>query len=114
MGVTNMTTVINVADNELGDAWYPDLFGRESDGRPMKASAEWQVSSTSSVMVYRDADAAGGGNLVLGDLDATTAELYEREIVLEPYTVPSVRLGELADPSGNTVTSAQTLTDEAG
>jgi hypothetical protein len=59
-----------------------------------------------------------GGNLIVGvdDLDQAAAELYEREIVLEPYTVPSgqFRLAELADPSGNTVTFAQTLTEAAG
>ena len=64
-------------------------------------------------MVYADADAAGGGTLIIGvdDLDAHAAELYEREIVLEPYTVPSgqFRLAELSDPSGNTVTFAQIL-----
>ena len=118
MGVTNTTTVLNVADHELGVAWYSDLFGREPDRRPMEGSAEWQVTPTSAVMVYADADTAGGGNLIVGvdDLDATTAELYEREIVLEPYTVPSgqFRLAELADPSGNTVTFAQTLTGAPG
>ena len=43
------------------------------------------------------------------------AELYEREIVLEPYTVASgqFRLAELADPSGNTVTFAQTADADA-
>ena len=118
MGVTNTTTVLNVADHELGVAWYSDLFGREPDRRPMDGSAEWQVTPTSAVMVYADADAAGGGNLILGvdDLDATASELYEREIVLEPYTVPSgqFRLAELADPSGNTVTFAQTLAAAPG
>lgn len=84
----------------------------------MEGSAEWQLTPTSAVMVYAHADAAGGGNLIVGvdDLDQTVAELYEREIVLEPHTVPSgqFRLAELDDPSGNTVTFAQTLTDEAG
>ena len=64
-------------------------------------------------MVYADADAAGGGTLIMGiaDLDAHAAELDERQIVLEPYTVPSgqFRLAELTDPSGNTVTFAQAL-----
>jgi hypothetical protein len=118
MGVTNTTTVLNVADHELRVAWYSDLFGREPDRRPMEGSAEWQVTTTSAVMVYADADAAGGGNLIIGvdDLNATSSELYEREIVLEPYTVPSgqFRLAELADPSGNTVSFAQTLADEPG
>ena len=54
---------------------------------------------------------AGGGTLIVGvaDLDAEAAALYEREIVLEPYTVPSgqFRLAELKDPSGNTVTFAE-------
>jgi Glyoxalase/Bleomycin resistance protein/Dioxygenase superfamily len=116
MGVTNTTTVLNVADHELGVAWYSDLFGREPDRRPMEGSAEWQVTPTSAVMVYADAETAGGGNLILGvdDFDATTSELYEREIVLEPHTVSSgqFRLAGLADPSGNTVTFAQTLADE--
>ena len=28
MGITTMTTVLNVADHELGVARYSDLFGR--------------------------------------------------------------------------------------
>jgi hypothetical protein len=117
MGVTNTTTVLNVSDHDLGVAWYSDLFGREPDRRPMDGSAEWQLTPTGSVIVYADADCAGRGNLIVGvdDLDPTAAELYQREIVLEPYTVPSgqFRLAELDDPSRNTVTFAQTLTNEA-
>ena len=74
-------------------------------------SAEWQLTDTSAVMVYADAAAAGGATLIVGvsDLDVQAAELYEREIVLEPYSVPSgqFRLAELQDPSGNTVTFAE-------
>jgi hypothetical protein len=118
MGVTHTTTVINVADHELGVAWYSDLFGREPDRRPMEGSAEWQLTAASSVMVYADNAAAGGTTLILGvdDIDAEAAALYEREIVLEPYTVASgqFRLAELDDPSGNTVTFAQTLKDGKG
>jgi predicted enzyme related to lactoylglutathione lyase len=113
MGITTITTVLNVADHELGVAWYSDLFGREPERRPMDGSAEWQLTETSAVMVYADADRAGGGTFIVGvaDLDAQAAELYEREIVLEPHTVPSgqFRFAELTDPSGNTVTFAQQL-----
>ena len=52
---------------------------------------------------------AGGGNLIIGrnDLDGHTVDLYDREIVLEPRTVPSgqFRLAEFTDPSGNAITS---------
>ncbi len=62
-------------------------------------------------MVYADAANSGGGILTVGvsDLEADAAELYEREIMLEPYTAPSgqSRLAELKDPSGNTVTFAE-------
>ena len=58
MGVTNTTTVLNVADHELGVAWYSDPFGREPDRRPMDGSAEWQLTATGDVMVYAKADAA--------------------------------------------------------
>jgi hypothetical protein len=111
MGITSTTTVLNVADHELGVAWYSDLFGREPDRQPMEGSVEWQLTDTSAVMVCADAAAAGGATLIVGvsDLDVQAAELYEREIVLEPYTVPSgqFRLAELQDPSGNTVTFAE-------
>jgi predicted enzyme related to lactoylglutathione lyase len=114
MGITSTTTVLSVADHDLAVAWYSDLFGREPDRRPMEPSAEWKLTDSSAVMVYADSDAAGGGTVVIGvnDIDAHAAELYEREIVLEPYTVPSgqFRLAELKDPSGNTVTFAQDLT----
>ena len=36
MGITSTTTVLNVADHDLGVAWYSDLFGREPDRRPME------------------------------------------------------------------------------
>ena len=101
MGITSTTTVLRVADHELAVAWYSDLFGREPDRQPMEGSAERQLTDTSAVMVYADAAAAGGATLIVGvsDLDVQAAELYEREIVLEPYTVPSgqFRLAELSD-----------------
>jgi hypothetical protein len=52
----------------------------------MEGSAEWQLTDASAVMVDAAADKAGGGDLivVVDDLDARAAELYEREIVLEP------------------------------
>jgi predicted enzyme related to lactoylglutathione lyase len=115
MGVTHTTTVLNVTDHELGVAWYSDLFGREPDRWPMDGSAEWQITPTSAIMIYADADASGHGTLIVGvdDLEAMAAELYEREIVLEPYSpVGQFRLAQLADPSGNTVTFAQTLSTE--
>jgi hypothetical protein len=111
MGIATITTVLNVVDHELGAAWFSDLFGREPDRRPMDGTAEWQLTETSAVMVYADADKACGGCLIGGvtDLDAQAAELYDREIVLEPYTVPwgQFRLAELQDPSGNAVTFAE-------
>ncbi len=36
----------------------------------MEPSAEWQLTDT-AVMVYADADAAGGGNLIVGVADST-------------------------------------------
>ena len=113
MSIVSTTTVLSVAEHALAVAWYSDLFGREPDRRPMEPSAEWQLTDTSAVMVYADADAAGGGNLVDRGRRhrGHAAELYEREIVLEPYTVPSgqFRLAELTDPAGNTVVFAQDL-----
>ena len=92
MTIVHTTTVLNVADHDLGVAWYSDLFGREPDRRPMEPSAEWQLTDTGAVMVCAD-------------------DLSEREIVLEPYTLPSgqFRLDELTNPSGNTVTFTQDL-----
>jgi hypothetical protein len=66
MGITSTTAVLNVADHELGVAWYSDLFGREPDRQPMEGSAEWQLTDTSAVMVYADAAAAGGTTLIVG------------------------------------------------
>jgi hypothetical protein len=66
MGITTITTVLNVADHELGVAWCADLLGREPHPRPVEGSAERQVTDTSAVMVYADADKAGGGTLIVG------------------------------------------------
>lgn len=64
-GIINTTTVLSVADHDLAVAWYSDLFGREPDRQPMEPSAEWQLTDTAAVMVYADADAAGGGTLIV-------------------------------------------------
>ena len=66
MGMTTITTVLNVADHELAVAWYSDLFGREPDRRPMEPSAEWQLTETSALMVYAEAETTGGSTLIIG------------------------------------------------
>ncbi len=60
MGITTITTVLNVADHELGVAWYSVLFGREPDRRPMEGSAARGMTSASPGRVAECAELVDG------------------------------------------------------
>ena len=115
MQFTDVMPVQIVRDHDEAVAWYTALLGREPDRRPMAPSAEWDLGAGRGVQVYLDPDNAGGHNTIFGveNLDAALAEVAERGIEGEAFTVPSgqFRLCVLTDPSGNVVVLSETLID---
>lgn len=59
MSVSKVLSVVPVADFDISIAWYERLLGRPSDVRPMSGLADWHLTDTAWVQVYRDLDHAG-------------------------------------------------------
>lgn len=108
MSVTKILSVVPVADFETSTAWYERLLGRPADARPMAGLADWHVTDTAWVQVYRDVDRAGNTalNIAVDDLRAHTAELAGRGITLGEVTTTDkdALLASVTDPAGNTIT----------
>ncbi|MGH3915225.1 MAG: VOC family protein [Pseudonocardiaceae bacterium] len=108
MSVTKVLSVVPVADFEASIAWYERLLGREVDAQPMPGLADWHLTDTAWVQVYRDVDRAGSTalNFAVDDLRAHTAELAARGITLGEIitTTKDAKLAAATDPAGNTIT----------
>lgn len=108
MPIDHVLAVVPVADFDAARAWYERLVGRPADNRPMEGLAEWQVTGTGWLQVFRDADRAGSTllNFAVDDLDEHIADLAER--CMEAGAIQSankgVRLSTITDPDGNKVT----------
>jgi predicted enzyme related to lactoylglutathione lyase len=102
---------IAVADIERAIVWYSKLFGRDVDARPMKAAAEWRLTSGGGVQLVLDAKRAGQSILTvsLANLDATIEETQARGITLQRLDNRGgqFQLAQVADPDGNVLTFAQ-------
>ena len=100
--------VVPVRDIATARDWYTKLFGREPDNNPMPVLVEWQVTTDGWVQVSEDASRAGHGvaNLAVADLEEAIGDLGRRG--LSPGAIvdasKGVRLSELVDPDGNTIT----------
>lgn len=74
----------------------------------MPGLADWHVTDTAWVQVYRDPDRAGHPalNFAVDDLSAHTAELAARGITLGGVTTTAknAKLASVTDPAGNTIT----------
>lgn len=103
--------VIPVTDLDTATAWYERLFNRPADARPMPSLADWHLTDTAWVQVYRDPAHAGHTalNFAVDDLAGHTAELAARGLVLGPITTTDkdARLSSITDPEGNTITFIQ-------
>jgi predicted enzyme related to lactoylglutathione lyase len=108
MSLTRILSVVPVADFGASIAWYERLFEREADARPMPGLADWHLTDTAWVQIYRDRDRAGRTllNFAVDDLDAHGAELADRGITLGEVTSTdkNARLASTTDPDGNTIT----------
>jgi predicted enzyme related to lactoylglutathione lyase len=108
MSVTKILSVVPVADFDASIAWYERLLGRQADARPMPGLADWHLTDTGWVQVYRDRERAGKTllNFAVDDLDAHSAELADRGITLGEIstTAKNARLASATDPDGNAIT----------
>ncbi|GHB53860.1 glyoxalase [Streptomyces cirratus] len=108
MDVTHVLAVAPVSDFDSAVLWYERLLGRPADTRPMAGLADWHVSPSAWVQVFRSPEHAGTTllNLVVGDLDQALSELAGRGIVageVQPGA-EKVRFAAVHDPDGNRVT----------
>lgn len=108
MSVDKVLAVVPVTDHDVSRAWYERLLGRGPDARPMPGLADWHLTDTAWLQVFRDRERAGRTflNFAVADLAAHTAELATRGITLGELTVTtkSARLASTTDPDGNTIT----------
>lgn len=96
-----------VTDFARAADWYERLFDRPCDVVAHESERLWRVTETGWVYVVSDAGRAGNGlvAIVVGDLDATVAELAARGIgVTSTEHVPDGgRKATVTDPDGNQV-----------
>jgi predicted enzyme related to lactoylglutathione lyase len=117
MTITNVFAELTVADFDAAIAWYGRLFGRPADRRPMYGLADWQITETGGVQVFRDPTRAGKGllTLVVDDLPRQVEDLTSRGLAagaIERGT--AVQFASIVDPEGNTITFAAPLPDADG
>jgi catechol 2,3-dioxygenase-like lactoylglutathione lyase family enzyme len=108
MSLTKVLATVPVADFDASIAWYERLLGRPADARPMAGLADWHLTDSAWVQVYRNENQAGNTalNFAVDNLEKHSAELAGRGITLGPVTTTdkNAKLAPVADPSGNTIT----------
>lgn len=108
MSIDKLLAVVSVTEHERAMAWYERFFGRPADATPMPGLADWHVTDTAWVQVYRDPERSGRAvvNFAVDELDGHTAELAARGISVRDAggTSQGGRLGEVVDPDGNVIT----------
>lgn len=108
MTMTKILSVIPVSEFDAALDWYERLLGRPADARPMPGLADWHLTDTAWLQVYRDPDRAGRTalNFAVDDLGAHTTELAGRDITLGDVTRTDkdAALASTVDPDGNTIT----------
>lgn len=108
MSTTMVLAVVPVADFDAAVSWYERFFGRQADARPMPGLADWHLTGSAWVQVFRDPGRAGATllNFAVDDMDTHRAELAERGLTSGEITTTSknARLSAITDPEGNTIT----------
>ncbi|MBQ0927364.1 VOC family protein [Saccharopolyspora endophytica] len=108
MPFTGVLAVAPVSDIDVSAAWYERLLGRPADARPMDGLADWHVTSSGWVQVFQSPEHAGSTllNLTVDDLDATIADLADRDITVGEVQSGAqiVRFAAVHDPDGNRIT----------
>jgi catechol 2,3-dioxygenase-like lactoylglutathione lyase family enzyme len=112
MAINNVFAAMPVANFEDSIDWYTRLFGREADSVPMEGLADWQITATGGIQVFRDYERAGGGavTLIVDDLVEHVAGLAAADLPISAITTGEMaRFATIADPEGNTITFAESL-----
>lgn len=108
MDVRTVLAVVMVDDHDTATDWYEKLLGRPADNRPMESLADWHVTGTAWLQVFRDPDRAGRGavNFAVDSIDEAGDRVRARGIVPgEPIEASAgTRLLPITDPDGNVVT----------
>ena len=108
MAIDHVLAVAPVTDLHQAAQWYELLLGRPADNRPMDTLAEWRVTETGWLQVFRDPERSGSGlvNFAVGDLERHLEALAGRGIELDGIQEADqgVRLASVTDPAGNTIT----------
>lgn len=106
--VSTVLAGLAVSDMNAAVDWYRILLGREPDARPMAASAGWTFPGNYTLQVVHDPERAGGSMVTLHVADVATArdDLAGRgiEMTVDDSTPEAVRIGQVTDPDGNSVT----------
>lgn len=107
MSVAKVLAVVPVADFDAAVAWYERFLGRPADARPMPGLADWHITDSAWVQVFRDPDRAGSTllNFAVYDLSTHVAELATRGITAGEVTTTdkNAKLAPVTDPEGNTI-----------
>ncbi len=113
MQIQNVLAHVDVVDFDLGVAWYERLLGRGPDRRPMENLAEWQLTDTAGLQVYRRRTRAPATVVIAvdDDVDAVAREVGARGLALEVQHATTGRfdLGTITDPFGNVITFAHAV-----
>lgn len=108
MAVHSILAVVPVTDFDLARTWYERLLGRPADSQPMPELADWQITDSGWLQVFRDVERAGTTqvNLAVHDLAEHLAAITERGLTPGEIDTASefVRLCAIEDPDGNTIT----------
>lgn len=108
MLVEHLLAVVPVSDIQRAAGWYERLFGYPPTNRPMPSLVEWRIAGNGWVQVFADPERAGRTalNLAVADLGDASHELSRRGLVTGEIQEANkgVRLAELTDLDGNTIT----------
>lgn len=109
MSIRHVLAVVPVTDLDAATDWYSRLFDAAPTNVPMRGLlAEWRLTENGWVQLSTQAGLAGSGslNLAVDDLDEHVQAARGRgfEIGASVGVNKGVRLAELHDPDGTTVT----------
>ncbi len=113
MPIKNVLAEIPVKDFASALDWYERLLDRPADAAPMEGLVEWHLTEGGSLQVFHDENRAGATWLTFAvtSLDEQLAELKAKGIAIEQTTTTEfIKTVTIADPDGNHITFAETLT----
>ena len=110
--IRNVFAEVTVNDFEAALVWYERFFGRPAEARPMDNLANWQITDSAGLQVWRDVERSGKALVTFGvdDLDAHVVSMAKKDIVPSARTAnEKVRTATFTDSWGNAITFAESL-----